>query len=65
MTETDGTTLWMTLEQAAAYAKTSSATLRREAKNGRLRGYKIGGRRVWRFNAARIDECRLRGCTHA
>lgn len=48
-------TTWLTLEQAAAYVQCSSATLRREAKSGRLRGYKVGGRRCWRFKAEDLD----------
>jgi excisionase family DNA binding protein len=44
-------TPWLTLVEAAAFAKVSGATLRREAKAGRLRAYKVGGRRCWRFKA--------------
>jgi excisionase family DNA binding protein len=48
-------TRWITLHEAAGYAGVSEATLRREAKAGHLRGYKIGGRRVWRFKVTDID----------
>jgi excisionase family DNA binding protein len=48
-------TRWRTLAEAAEHARSSEATLRREAKRGRLRGYKIGGRRVWRFKAEDVD----------
>jgi excisionase family DNA binding protein len=48
-------TPWLTLEEAGSYVKTSTATLRREAKSGRLRGYKVGGRRCWRFKVEDLD----------
>lgn len=44
---------WLTGRQAAVYVHLSEATLRREAKSGRLRAFKVGGRRVWRY---RIDD---------
>jgi excisionase family DNA binding protein len=46
---------WLTLKESARYSNASEATLRREAQSGRLRGYKVGGRRVWRFRAEDID----------
>jgi excisionase family DNA binding protein len=46
---------WMTLSEGAQHARVSEATLRREAKAGRLRAYKVGGRRVWRLRADDID----------
>ena len=46
---------WLTLAQGARHANLSEATLRREARAGRLRGFKVGGRRVWRFRAEDID----------
>jgi excisionase family DNA binding protein len=46
---------WRTLEQAGKYTQTSTATLRREAKAGRLRGYRVGGRRCWRFKIEDLD----------
>ncbi len=49
------TTPWLTLGESSAYAKTSAATLRRELRTGRLKGHKIGGRRVWRLRAADVD----------
>src|SRR5207249_230364 len=52
---------WLTLEQAAEYAKVSGATLRREAKAKRLRAYKVGGRRCWRFRPEDIDQWLLAG----
>ena len=48
-------TAWLTLAEAASYAKVSSVTLRREAKAGRLPAYKVGGRRVWRFRVEDVD----------
>jgi excisionase family DNA binding protein len=47
---------WMSLRAASEFASVSEATLRREAKSGRLRGYKIGGRRVWRFRAEHVSQ---------
>ena len=49
------TSSWLTLIEAAQYAKVSGVTLRREARAGRLRGYKVGGRRLWRFKAEDVD----------
>lgn len=46
---------WLTLSEAATYANVSPTTLRREAKSGRLRGCKVGGRRLWRFRFEDID----------
>ncbi len=52
---------WLTLEEAARYARVSGATLRREAKAGRLRAYKVGGRRCWRFKAEDLDQWLVAG----
>ena len=46
---------WLSLAQGARYANVSGATLRREARAGRLRGFKVGGRRLWRFRPEHID----------
>ena len=46
----------MSLREAAAHARVSTVTLRREAKNGRLRAYKVGGRRLWRFKQQEVDQ---------
>ena len=56
-------TPWLTLAEAAAFAKVCGATLRREAKAGRLRAYKVGGRRCWRFKADDISAWLERSAT--
>jgi excisionase family DNA binding protein len=47
--------VWVDVRDAANRARVSAATIMREARSGRLRGYKIGGRKVWRFRPADID----------
>ena len=47
---------WFTLRQAAAYTQVSDSTIRREARASRLRGYKVGGRRLWRFRKEDVDD---------
>ena len=47
---------WITLHQGADRAQVSEATLRREAKAGRLRAVWVGGRRSWRLRPEWIDE---------
>lgn len=47
--------VWLTAEQAAAHANVSAKTILREARIGRLRGYRIAAGRVWRFRADDID----------
>lgn len=49
------TSPWLTLDQAAAYAKVSIATITRALKSGGLRGYKVQGKKLWRFNIAELD----------
>ena len=51
----DCVTPWLDVQRAAAWALCSSGTILREARAGRLRGYKIGGRRCWRFLAEDVD----------
>lgn len=48
-------TRWMSLRDAASYASCSVTTISREARAGRLRGYKLARRRSWRFSQADID----------
>ncbi len=43
---------WLTLNEAAPEAKTSTATLRREIKRGALRHARIGGRKLIRIRRA-------------
>jgi excisionase family DNA binding protein len=47
---------WLTRRDAAAYARLSEATIGREARRGRLRCAKVGGRRALRFRREWIDE---------
>jgi excisionase family DNA binding protein len=47
---------WITLKQAAERAQVSEATIRREAKAGRIRAAKVGGRRTWRFRPGWVDD---------
>ena len=46
---------WWTVKQSARYVNCSPVTLLREARNGRLQGYKVGGRRAWRFKREDLD----------
>ena len=46
---------WLDVPGAAARAICSDSTILREARAGRLKGYKIGGRRRWRFLADDVD----------
>lgn len=47
---------WWTRRDAAAYARVSEATIGREARNGRLRHARVGGRRALRFRRPWIDD---------
>lgn len=49
------TSPWLTLDEAAAYAKLSPATITRARKAGGLRGYKVQGKKLWRFNVTDVD----------
>ena len=55
MSDRDSGTPWLDVQGAAARALCSDATILREARAGRLTGYKIGGRRCWRFLADDVD----------
>ncbi len=55
MSDRDSGTPWLDVKGAAARALCSEATILREARAGRLCGYKIGGRRCWRFLAEDVD----------
>jgi excisionase family DNA binding protein len=45
---------WLTLEEAAEYLKMGRSTLYRLAREGRMPAHKRG--RVWRFDAAELDD---------
>jgi excisionase family DNA binding protein len=46
---------WLTLAEAAEYARTSTATLLRNVKAGKLRAIKVSGKKLWRFKTTWID----------
>lgn len=48
-------TVWMNLEKAAEYVCVSVPTLRREIKAGRLRAFRVGGRKAIRLRQADLD----------
>ena len=47
---------WFTAQEAAGRARCSTATVRREARAGRLRSVRVGGRKSVRFRSEWIDE---------
>jgi len=46
---------WMTIREAARYARCGPKTLYREVRQGRLRAARIGGRREIRLRAEWLD----------
>lgn len=52
-------TVWMNLRTAAGYVRVSVPTLRREIKAGRLRAFKVGGRKAIRLRQADLDDWML------
>lgn len=46
---------WLDVRGAAARSLTNVSTILREARAGRLVGFKIGGRRNWRFRSSAVD----------
>ena len=49
------TSPWLTVNEAAAYAKVSTATIRRACKGGALHGCKVSGKKLWRFHVTELD----------
>ena len=47
--------VWLNAKGAATRASVSAATITREARAGRLRAAKVGGRKVWRFRPEWVD----------
>lgn len=47
--------VWLDPDGAASRAVVSVATIRREARAGRLVGYRVGGRKCWRFRPSDVD----------
>ena len=52
---------WLTGEEAAAYTKLSTATITRARKTGDLRGYRVQGKKLWRFHVADLDRWLQKG----
>lgn len=52
VTDTDR---WLDLYQAAEHTRLSVMTIRREAKSGRLRSVKVGGRKLIRIRESWLD----------
>jgi excisionase family DNA binding protein len=59
----DTNTPWLTLNEAGAYTKLSTATITRARKGGALRGYKVQGKKLWRFHVADLDRWLQKGAT--
>ena len=55
------TSPWLTLEEAAAYAKLSTASITRARKSRALPGYKVQGKKLWRFHVADLDRWLQKG----
>ena len=53
-------TPWLDVPGAAAWALVSQATILREARAGRLRAYKVGNRKLWRFRREDVDAWLMR-----
>jgi excisionase family DNA binding protein len=47
--------VWLDVAGAADRVLVSPSTIVREARAGRLRGYKVGGRKCWRFRPQDVD----------
>jgi excisionase family DNA binding protein len=61
VTTTNMPTGWLTLREAAEYARCSTVTIRREVRAGRLRAFRLAGRRTWRLRATDVDRWILGG----
>lgn len=48
--------VWLTVQEAAAYASLSPDTIYTAAERGELRHTRVGGRRVIRLRAEWVDE---------
>ena len=47
--------VWLDVRGAAERTGVSDSTVLREARSGRLRGYRVGGRKLWRFRREDVD----------
>ncbi len=61
-TQVDEQSPWLTVEEAAQRARCGVKTIYREARAGRLRAARVGGRRELRLLSAWVDEWLVR-CT--
>ena len=48
--------VWLDVRGAAERASVSVATILRELRTGRLRGYRVGGRKCWRLRPNDVDD---------
>jgi excisionase family DNA binding protein len=55
MTTADVPTKWLTLKEAAEYARCSTVTLTREIRAEHLRAYRLASRRSFRLQRTDID----------
>jgi excisionase family DNA binding protein len=46
---------WLDPRGAGAHATVSESTILRAARSGRLKGYKVGSGKLWRFRVEDID----------
>jgi excisionase family DNA binding protein len=49
------TTPWLKINEAAEYARVSEPTIRREVRGGRLKAYRVGGKKALRFRVEDVD----------
>lgn len=50
------TTVWLTVKEAAEYARVGPRTIYREINHGRLRAARVGGRRECRLLASWVSD---------
>lgn len=55
--------VWLDPRRAADRAGVSVATILRELRAGRLRGYRVGGRKCWRIRPDDVDAWLMRAVT--
>jgi len=54
---------WLDVRRAATRALVSPSTILRELRAGRLRGYRVGGRKCWRVRPEDVDAWLMRTAT--
>lgn len=50
-----GESVWLDVRGAASRVRVSDSTILRELRGGRLRGYRVGGRKCWRLRPEDVD----------